>query len=300
MARFKHWLREPLLHFLLIGVAFFVAYRVLNPSADTDAQSNRIELTQDDLLQMSVTWLAQGRPAPTAEQLKNLVEHRVREEILYREAVALGLDKGDTIVRRRLAQKMEFLAENVSMLAEPSTEQLRAWFESNAQRFALSPRVSFRHLYFSFDRRDGGAGEAAARALQELAGKPSDWPGAAALADRFMFQDHYGDRSFDEMAKLFGPGFARALTQLKPGEWQGPIESGYGWHLVFVGAITPSRVPAFEEIETEVKSEWVAEQRVEAKRKAYETMRARYEVVLPELSIKQAAGLGAPAATANR
>jgi peptidyl-prolyl cis-trans isomerase C len=110
MVPWKHLLREPLLHFLLIGTALFVGYRVLNPNADAAAQSNRIELTQDDLLQMSVAWLAQGQPAPTPEQMRNLVEHRVREEILYREALALGLDKGDTIVRRRLAQKMEFLA----------------------------------------------------------------------------------------------------------------------------------------------------------------------------------------------
>jgi hypothetical protein len=300
MVRLKQWLREPLLHFVLIGAALFVGYRVLNPGADATAPSTRIELTQDDLLQMSVAWLAQGRSAPTAEQMRHLVELKVREEILYREALALGLDKADSIVKRRLAQKMEFLAEDVSAIGEPSSEQLRAWYTESSERFALAPRFSFRHLYFSFDRGGERAGEAAARALAALAGRPSDWPDAAALADPLMFQDYYGDRSLDEMAKLFGPGFARALTQLEPGAWQGPIESGYGWHLIFVDAVTPRRVPAFEEIETEIKSEWVAEQRTQAKRKAYETMRARYEVVLPELSIKQAAGLGTPAATANR
>jgi peptidyl-prolyl cis-trans isomerase C len=302
MIPWKQWLREPLLHFLLIGAALFVGYRVLNPTPtpETASQSSRIELTHDDLLQMSVTWLAQGRPAPTPEQMRNLVEHRVREEILYREALALGLDKGDTIVRRRLAQKMEFLAEDVSAIKEPTTEKIRAWFASNAQRFALAPRVSFRHLYFSFDQRGGRAGEEAAQALAQIAGKPGDWPGATALADPFMFQDFYGDRSFDEMAKLFGPSFARALLRLAPGAWQGPIESGYGWHLIFVDSIAPARVPAFEEIEPEVKSEWVAEQREEAKRKAFEIMRARYQVVLPELPAKAAAGSGAPLATANR
>jgi peptidyl-prolyl cis-trans isomerase C len=282
MIPWKQWLREPLLHFLLIGAALFVGYRALNPSPEASAQSNRIELTQDDLLQMSVTWLAQGRPAPTPEQMRNLVEHRVREEVLYREALALGLDKGDTIVKRRLAQKMEFLAEDVSGLAEPATEELRVWFASNAQRFALPPRASFHHLYFSFDRQGERAGASAVRALQALAGKPRDWVEAATLADPFMFQDFYGDRSFDDVAKLFGPSFARALLQLEPGSWQGPIESGYGWHVIFVDSITPSRVPAFEEIEAEIKSEWVAEQRADAKGKAFEAMRARYQVVLPE------------------
>jgi peptidyl-prolyl cis-trans isomerase C len=299
MARWKQWLREPLLHFLLLGLALFAGYRVLHPGPDATPPSTRIELTQDDLLQMSVAWLAQGRPAPTAEQMRNLVEHGVREEILSREAVALGLDKGDTIVRRRLAQKMEFLAEDVSAIEEPSSEQLRVWYTENSERFVLAPRVSFRHLYFSFDRRGERAGEAAARALAALAGRPSDWPDAGALADPFMFQDYYGDRSFDDLAKVFGPGFARALTQLERGAWQGPIESGYGWHLVFVDAIAQQRVPALEEIESEVKSEWVAARRAEAKRKAYEAMRARYQVVLPELPVEQAAGTGVTLATAN-
>jgi parvulin-like peptidyl-prolyl isomerase len=97
-----------------------------------------------------------------------------------------------------------------------------------------------------------------------------------------MYQDYYGDRSFDEMAKLFGLNFVRSLVSLKPGSWQGPVESGYGWHLIFVGSVAPGRVPAFEEIEPDIKSTWIAEQRTQAKAKAYETMRARYQVVLPE------------------
>jgi peptidyl-prolyl cis-trans isomerase C len=299
-AAWRGWLREPLLHFLLIGIALFAGYRALHPSSEAGAQSTRIELTQDDLIQMSVTWLAQGRPPPTPEQMRSLVESRVREEILYREALALGLDKGDTIIRRRLAQKMEFLAEDVSALKEPGPEEIRAWFANNAQRFALAPRVSFRHLYFSFDRRGERAREAAAEARGKLAGKAGEWPAVTDLADPFMFQDHYADRSFDEMAKLFGPSFARELLRLEPGSWQGPIQSGYGWHLIWVDSIAPSRVPAFEEIEPEVKSEWLMEQRAEAKRIAFQAMRARYLVVLPEPPPKAAVGPGAPVSAMNR
>jgi peptidyl-prolyl cis-trans isomerase C len=288
MAPWKQWLREPLVHFLLIGAALFVGYRLLNPSQEAPAQSNRIELTQDDLLQMSVAWLAQGRPAPTPEQMRNLVESKVREEILAREAVALGLDKDDTIVKRRLAQKMEFLAEDLSALPEPTSAELAAWFESNAERFALPPRVSFRHLYFSPDRRGARASEDAAGMLAKLAHEGADAP--AELADPFMFQDSYGDRSPEQLAALFGLGFAQALPKLAPGSWQGPIESGYGWHLVFIDSITPRRVPAFEEVESDAKSEWIAERRAASKRKMYESMRARYQVVLPAIPAKETAG----------
>ena len=109
-----------------------------------------------------------------------------------------------------------------------------------------------------------------------------DAPDATALADPFMFQDYYGDRSLDDVAKTFGPGFARALFQLAPGSWQGPIESGYGWHLVWVDSLTPARAPAFEEVEPEVRTAWVEDQRAAIRQEAFEAMRARYEVVLPK------------------
>ena len=288
----RRWLREPLLHFLLLGAALFVGDWVLQPTPDSGGQSTRIELTDDDVRQMTVAWLAQGRPPPTPEQMHSLVEARVREEILYREALALGLDRNDTIVRRQLARKMEFVAEDVSAIGEPRPEELSAWFTKNARRFALSPRVSFRHLYFSLDRRGQRAREEAARAIPALVGKPGAWPGADRLADPFMFQDYYPDRSFEQLAKEFGPDFAQALFQLTPGSWQGPIESGYGWHVIWVDSITPGRVPALEEVESDAKIAWVAEQRTEAKRKAYEAMRARYEVVFSGSAGKAAADAG--------
>jgi peptidyl-prolyl cis-trans isomerase C len=281
-SRMRRWSREPLLQFLLIGLALFVGYSVLHPKAEGTSDSNEIVLTPDDLVQMSVTWLAQGRPPPSPEQMKNLIELKVREEVLSREAIALGLDKDDTIIKRRLAQKMEFLAEGASIDSEPSTDTIKAWFKDNQQRFALMPRVSFRHLYFSPDQHGERSRDVAVKAFEQIAGKAGDSKDVAALGDPFMYQDYYGDRSFDEMAKLFGLNFARALVNLRPGSWQGPIESGYGWHLVFVDSSAPGRVPAFEEIEPDIRSSWIEDQRTQAKVKAYETMRERYRVVLPE------------------
>jgi peptidyl-prolyl cis-trans isomerase C len=278
----RRWLREPLLQFLLIGLALFVVYDTLHPASDANSESNQIVLTPDDFEQLGVTWLAQGRPPPNSEQMQSLIELKVREEVLYREALALGLDKGDEIVKRRLAQKMEFLAEGASVNNDPPADTLRSWFGDNQQRFSLPARVSFRHLYFSPDQRGEHTREDAVRGMAQLAGKPGNWEGAAALADPFMDQDYYGDRSADDLAKLFGLNFAQDVAGLKPGAWQGPIESGYGWHLVFIDTFVPGRVPAFEEIEPEIKAEWIEDQRLQAKRKAYETMRARYQVVLPE------------------
>jgi peptidyl-prolyl cis-trans isomerase C len=281
-SRLRRLSREPLLHFLLMGLALFVVYDQLHPGEETRSESSRIILTQDDFEQMGITWLAQGRPPPTSEQMQSLIELKVREEVLYREALALGLDKGDEIVKRRLAQKMEFLAEGASVNNDPAADTLKLWFKDNQQRFSLPPRVSFRHLYFSPDQRGERSREDAVRVMAQLAGKPGNWEGAVALADPFMDQDYYGNRSADDLAKLFGLNFAQDIAGLKPGAWQGPIESGYGWHLVFIDNLVPARVPTFEEIEPEIKAEWIEDQRLQAKRKAYETMRARYQVVLPE------------------
>src|SRR5262245_36947692 len=266
----------------MLGFLLFVGYRQLNGTPGAGEQPGRIELTPDDLRQIAFGWVAQGRPAPTAEELRALAEARIREEILYREALTLGLDKGDTIVRRRMAQKMDFLFEDVAALREPTDDELREWFRAHAARFTQPERATFSHLWFSPDRRGSSAREDAARALRALAGKSMSAPEATALADPFMFQDYYGDRTPDDVSKTFGPAFARALFGLTPGAWAGPIESGYGWHLVWVDTLTPPRVPILEEVEPEVKAAWQEDQRAVLREKAYQAMRARYEVVLPE------------------
>ncbi len=290
----KRWLREPLLHFLLLGVALFAVYSYTQRGRGGVESSRQIALSLDELRQMDVYFESQWHRQPTPVEFQAMVEDKVREEVLYREALAMGLDKDDTIVKRRMAQKMQFLAEDVAAAHEPSTAELKAWFAKNSNQFALPSRYSFRHLYFSPDKRGKNAQQDAARALAKISGQPEDSALAASLADRFMFQDYYGDQATEAIAKEFGPQFAVAIEKLKPGSWQGPIESGYGWHLVFVGTVIPGRIPAFEEMEPDVKTAWLAEQKREAWQKAYQEMRAKYTVLLPGPSDKDAAQAPAP------
>ena len=288
--RMQQWLREPLLHFLLIGFALCIVSGAFNPQTSQRYQADRIELTEDDLRQVIVAWTAQWQRPPTPEQMRDLLENKIHEEILYREALALGLDKGDTIVKRRLAQKMDFLSEDVSGLREPPVADLKAWYAKNSERFVLPGRISFRHIYFSVDQRGQRARDVAVQTLQKLNGAAADSPLAARAGDPFMFQDYYADRSPEQIANIFGSKFAQALFQLKSGAWSGPVESGLGWHLLFIESVTPLRVPAFEEVEEDVKAQWIADQREAAKRKAFEAMRARYEIILPKAQAKKAAG----------
>ena len=277
----KRLLHEPLFHFLLIGVLLFAVDHYVNPVGGVAPSSKQIQLSVDDLAQLVLLFQAQWRREPTPEELSRLVEQKVQEEVLYREGLAMGLDKDDTIVKRRLAQKLQFLAEDVATAHEPSTTELKAWYEKNRDKFTLPSRVSFRHLYFSPDRRRQRARDDAVKALTQLAGQPEDSKLAATLADPFMFQDYYRDRAPDYLGKEFGPQFAQAVAKLALGSWQGPVESGFGWHLVFVDTLIPGRVPAFEEIEPDVKTAWLGEQKVQAWEKAYKDMRAKYTVLLP-------------------
>ncbi len=161
--------------------------------------------------------------------------------------------------------------------------------------FMQPARVTFRHLYFSPDRRGKSAWSDARATLGKLAGKPAGWAGAASLGDPFMFQDYLADRTPDQISKDFGPPFAKALFVQKPGAWTGPIESGYGWHLVYVDSLTPERVSAFEEVEPDVKTAWLGAQKAEGWDKTYKAMRAKYELVLPVPSGKDVAGTPEPA-----
>ena len=297
----KKLLREPLLHFLLIGVLLFGIYSYTRPAA---APSTEIRLSADALGQLALVFQSQWRRDPTPEEFNRLVESKVQGEILYREALAMGLDKDDEIVKRRMAQKMQFLAEDVAAAREPTSAELRSWYESNRDHFAQPSRVSFRHLYFSPDRRGARARDDAASALTKLAGQPEDTKVAVSLADPFMFQEYYRERAPEFLGKEFGPRFAQAVPKRAPGSWQGPIESGFGWHLVFVDAVIPGRVPAFEEIEPDVKIAWLTEQKAQAWQKSYKDMRAKYTILLPATAdIAQPAraatapnGKGAPSA----
>jgi parvulin-like peptidyl-prolyl isomerase len=277
----KRLMREPLLHFLVLGVVLFAIYAYMHRGRMGIESSKQIVVSLDELRQMDVYFESQWHRQPTPEEFNAMVEDRVREEVLYREALAMGLDKDDEIVKRRMAQKMQFLAEDVAAAHEPSTAELKAWFDKNKQKFALPSRYSFRHLYFSPDKRGKSAADDAGKALEKIAGQAEDSKVAVSQGDPFMFQDYYGDRTPEAIAKEFGPQFAVALEKLKPGSWQGPVESGYGWHLVFVDSVIPGRIPAFEEMEPDVKTAWLAEQKQTAWQKSYKDMRAKYTVLLP-------------------
>jgi hypothetical protein len=280
--RLRDWMHSPLLHFLLIGAALFLLYDLVSPPRPV-APGSRIELTDDDLRQIDLVWLAKYQRLPTVAERRDLIDAKIREEILYREGLAMGLDQDDAIIRRRLGQKLEFLMEDVSGIRDPSPAELESWYKRNAAQFTVPGRATFCQIYFSPDIRGQRAQTDAARALAALkSGTSCNSPSIAALGDRFPDYIYYANRSPEEVANVFGTQFSQSLFRLKPGRWQGPVESGLGWHLVLIDTLTPARIPPFAEADrAAVQSAWLDSQRDESKRKAFEAMRAKYEVVLP-------------------
>jgi hypothetical protein len=280
---FVRVLRDPLVHFVLGGGVLFAAWTAFSPQSAPPADPMRIEITDDDLRQIALVWLSQGRPLPSPDQMRDLAQQEATQRILVREAMALGLDRDDEIIARRLAQKMDFLLADLATLDEPAEEELRAWYDGNLDLFAIPPRVSFRHLYFAQDARGPDGARADAEALlPTLAGTGPDDPGLRGLADRFMFRDYYGGKSPVDVAKEFGPGFAEAIFTLKAGAWSGPIRSGYGWHLVWVDALEPGHAADFEIIRETVRSAWLDQRYREIRDRAYAEMLSRYTIVVPD------------------
>ncbi len=276
------WLREPLLHFLLLGALLFGLYAAANNSGLESKSGNRIEVLASDIDQLRENWTKQWGSPPTEEQLQWLIDEFVRQEVLYREALALGLDRNDHIVRRRLVQKMEFLSKDLALLEEPIEDELAAYFLDNRERYRTPTRVSFSHIYFNQDQRGDAAEQDAHRMLAQLQteGEQESDLSPRERGDPFMLPYNYSDQSPAEVKQLFGENFARELFAGEPGAWQGPVASSYGWHLVRVHERSSSRLPELAEVRDEARRDLMTELLKQANDSMYTRLRDRYEVVV--------------------
>lgn len=266
----RELLREPLVHFLLGGAALFLLYGgVAEPGAE---RPDRIVVGEEQVAMLAQTFRRTWMRPPTAAELEGLIDDHVTEEVLYREALALGLDRDDLVVRRRMRQKMEFLNEGLAE-GEPSDEELRAFLEANPERFRAPPRVSFTQVFVSPDG-DGAADARAAALLARLRAGADP----AALGDPTLLPRRLSLAPPSQVEGSFGAGFAEHLAELPEGVWSGPIASGFGLHLVRVSGREPARLPALAEIRGAVGREWAAEQDDAARERFHRALRARYDV----------------------
>ena len=268
-ATLKIWLAEPLVYFLLAGALIFGIWRWTEDATDP----YRIEITPAERARIAAQWEAQMGRAPDESELNALIERFVREEIYYREALRLGLDAHDTIIRRRLAQKLGFLTEDIATAGEPTEQELRAYYSAHAERYEAPELFTFEHRYFSAERRNDA--EAAARAAVAALNEGADTDSG----DPFILQSVFRARSLREIGDLFGRQFAEGLEELSPGDWQGPLRSAYGWHAVRISERTAARQRPYSEVAARVSNDYAQSQRDAANTRYYETLKRRYQVV---------------------
>jgi parvulin-like peptidyl-prolyl isomerase len=271
----RRLLREPLLHFLLIGAGLFLLYNALN-RGQSDAP-REIVLSEARVEALAENFATVWMRPPTAVELKGLIDDYVAEEVYYREAVAMGLDQDDTVIRRRLRQKMEFISEDVAAATEPTDAQLQAYLEQHADKFALPATLTFQQVYLSAERRGYAVRADAEKLLAALqAGRgPAD---PAEAGDATLLPATMEAASPQVIANAFGEEFARQIDEAPVGQWSGPIESGFGLHLVKVDERVAASAPSLAEIRPIVLREWQSEQRRALNKSFLDTLRSKYEV----------------------
>jgi hypothetical protein len=272
---FNKLLHEPLLHFLLIGAALFILYDVTNEEVVDD--DRRIVITEADIDRQIALWERKWQRLPTQTELEGLIDAQIREEVLYREALAMGLDENDTIVRRRLAQKVEFISSEISDTLEPTESELSDYLVANPDKFEIPGRVSFLQVYLNVDQH-GDQVEADAQLLLSQLKKAGADADVSTAGDPFMFGERFEDITEFEISRIFGREFTEAVIAISASEWQGPVRSGYGLHLVYISSKTDSRLPSLEEVRDRVSDEWMAKQRNEMDELFYQELRKRYDI----------------------
>ena len=275
----KKLLKDPLLHFLLIGAALFLVFGLIKSPAGIE--ENRIIITSGDIEALQANFARTWQRPPTESEVSGLIEDRVRDEIAYREAVAMGLDQGDSVIRRRLRMKMELIVEDVAGLSPPTDEDLETYLAEYRESFRQQPQVSFMHVYLNSDKRGARVEDDAREILARLSAAGID-ADPESYGDPSMLPKELPLYYIKDIGRLFGVDFSRQILEIKPGAWTGPVLSSYGLHLVYVRERIEGRDPKLDEVRKEVEREWSALRRKEFKQATYKKLRERYTVTIEE------------------
>ncbi len=265
-------LREPLLHFLLAGAGLFLLFNIVSEPKMTG--DDQIIVTSGQIEHLVTLFVKTRVRPPSDAELRGLIENFILEEVLYREATAIGLDKDDTIIRRRLKQKMEFLVDDFSAV-DPTDETLQQFLDADPDRFQTDARISFEQVYLIDSSPE------AANALLVALQKDEPVKTDNALASGLL-PGHFEDASEASITSQFGASFKDALFALEPGQWTGPVESPFGLHLIRIDRIVEARVPALAEIRSVVQRDWLADRRNMARQVLFDELKAKYTITIEE------------------
>ena len=265
--------REPLVHFIILGALLFAGHMLWQRHV-TKADYT-ITVTAAELERQALIFAGENRRQPTDEDLKALLFSHVEEQVLMREAQRLGLGEDDTIIRRRLAQKMRFIIEDVDAPPLPDAAVLKSWFEDNLDKFITPEKRSFSHIYLSPETHGDDIDSKAQALLSDLTSPAQDWK---SLGDPFMMKRQFKGLSLLETTRLFGADFAKDIFEVEDDKWQGPVESAFGMHLIRIDNIKPHSVPTLDEVRPDVETAWRNEVQRQANQDKLKTLIQKYKV----------------------
>lgn len=293
---FRRILHHPMARFLAIGLILFALDGWLNPVRKPDAEAIRVG--PDEIKWMAANWRAQFGRAPTQTELDTAVESYLVDEMRYREALALHLDRGDEIVRRRLVQKYEFLFAGDATMPDPDEATLKAYFGAHRDKFRSSWTITFCHVFFDIGSDRKGAFKRASEAMRKLSALRIDDPKAGDLGDYFPHDRCYREADRQSLQRDFGDFFVSKLTQGPIGVWWGPVESGLGFHLVGIAARQDPHPLTFGDAREAVKEAWRDQERARYAKEALLRLREKYRPTVDRQALEAAAAPGAPEGSA--
>ena len=280
--KLKGFFLEPLVQFLLMGGCIYAAFALFG-APEEDSGENQIHVDANRINAFISEWESRWNRPPTRQEIEGLIQNHVREEILYRQAVAMGLNEDDPITRRRMAQKLEFLTSDLAQSQEPAEGELEQYFTDSEAEYRAPDQITFLQVYFDPDsRKDATLDDAKAElAKLEAAGEPN--PETLKAGDRFMLPNHFPSAAESDIARQMGGGFAEAVMKLEPGKWHGPVLSGYGVHLVYLYDLQKGAVPELADVKEKVLADWHDEKREAFNAEFLENLKSRYEIVIDEM-----------------
>ncbi|MDH2351197.1 peptidylprolyl isomerase [Bradyrhizobium sp. SSUT112] len=269
-------LREPLLQFLALGAMLFALYGLAGKrSAEAP---DKIVVSVSRVANLGDGFARTWRRQPTEQELQGLIEDYIRDEVFYREGRAAGLDRDDAVIRRRVRQKMEFLAEDMSV-PEPNDEQLAAYLASNPELFRAEGQLTFHHVFLSATRRANTI-ESDSKQVASVLARADAAVDATLLGDPFLLGEEFRGVSPSKVTSIFGEDFSKRIAAMEAGRWQGPVSSGFGRHFIFISERVSGGLPLLDAVRPAVRREWANARRLEAEQKLYSSLRGRYEIVV--------------------
>lgn len=267
---------EPLVHFLLIGAILFAVYSYLQ--SDTRSNPQRFLVSAGKIEHLASLFTRTWQRPPTRVELEGLIDDYVREEIAYREGMKMGLDEDDTIIRRRIRQKLDFIADDLGSQIEPTEEQLTTFLNENPDIYRIDPRITFQQVFLDPDRHAVDLQESMAKLLNTLQSDPT--AAADQLGDQTLLEYQNTDRTKRDVASNFGPRFAEEIVKLPLQQWHGPIRSSYGVHAVYITERTEGRLPTLNDVRDLVRRDWEQKHRKDLIESFYQGLMKKYEVAI--------------------